>query len=372
MKKNRVLQVTGGLDTGGLETVAMNIVRHADREQASFDFLVYGEHPGAYEKEAKETGCHVIHMRKPRNYLSFYKKLESVIRNHGPYDVIIAHTYFSSGIVLKAAKKAGVKVCAAYAHSGKRGSETIIKKLVYMVLRSYINRYSDFRFTCSYDAGRYVFGNNSFSVIKNGIKIEDFIFDRNVREQTRDSLGIKDEYVIGNVGRLSKEKNQVFLVYVLRELLALGIKAKLLLVGEGKEREELERIISENNLTKDAILLGNREDVPNLLFAMDCFLFPSHHEGLGISAIEAQATGLRVICSSTLPKELAITDLVQYKSLDDGAFSWAQTASKVKSPVDREKYNKKVREKGYSVNDCTKDIERIITRRTVLSATQDK
>ena len=360
-KQIHVLQVTGGLGQGGLETVAMNIVRYFRVEKYLFDFLVFGEKKNYYEREANDLGCRIIRINKARDHYSYYKQLVEVIRKNGPYDVVISHTFMNSGIVLKAAKKCHVNTCIAYAHSSNRGTKKLGKLVAYTLLRKLINRYSDLRIACSKKAGEYVFGQRKqFYIIGNGIDTEMFRFSRKVRMNTRNQLGIKDEIVIGNVGRLSQEKNQVFIVQVLKELREMTVNALLLLVGEGSERKEIEQAIIDNRLQDYAILTGERNDVSALLSAMDVFLFPSLHEGLGICAIEAQASGLRTICSDTIPIEVGITDLASFKSLRDGPKSWAEDICSNHENCNREKYYQEVSNKGYSSYECIKRFEELL------------
>ena len=360
-KRVHVLQVTGGLGQGGLETVAMNIVRYMSPEKYSFDFLVFGDRKNYFEGEAVELGCNIIKIKKAGNIIAYYRQLVEVIKNNGPYDVVISHTFMNSGIVLKAAKKCHVKTCVAYAHSSDRGTKNAVKLITYKWLRNWLNRYSDLRIACSQKAGEYVYGiGKQFHVIGNGIDTEAYRFSQKTRDKVKGMIGIRDELVIGSVGRLSPEKNQIFLVYVLKELRELGTNAVLLLVGEGSAREKIEQTVRDNGLQDYVILTGARSDVPDLLCAMDVFLFPSLHEGLGICAIEAQASGLRTVCADTIPTEVGITDLASYKSLNDGPKSWAEEVRNYQQNSEREKYFKEVSDKGYSISECIKKLNDLI------------
>ena len=357
----RVLQVTGGLSHGGLETVAMNIVRYMDREKFSFDFLILGNKEGYYEKEAVGLGCRILRIKKTKDLFSYDQSIRQALREHGPYDVVISHTFLNSGIVLRAAKKCGVKTCVAYAHSIKRDNSGVFKAFSYQLLRYWINRYSDIRAACSRAAGEYVFGKNKqFHVIRNGIDVNGFRYDKAIREKIRQDLGLRDKWVLGNVGRLSPEKNQAFLVGVLNELISLGQDAVLLLVGEGAARETIEKAARDAGLQDRVILTGARNDVPALLSAMDVFLFPSLHEGLGICAIEAQASGLRTVCSDTVPEEAGITDLISFMSLKDGPKAWAEEILRCGRNGNRGRYFQTVAEKGYSIRDCIREFEALV------------
>lgn len=133
--KKRILQVVGNLDTGGLQTVAMNWARYTDRSKFDYDFLVYGNNIGVYENEAVGLKCRVIHIEKPKNHFVLYKDIKLIIKNNGPYDIVYSHTFFGSGIVLKVAKHCGVKMCIAHSHtierpSGKKFTRRVFYKIM--------------------------------------------------------------------------------------------------------------------------------------------------------------------------------------------------------------------------------------------------
>jgi len=360
-KPIRILQVTGGLDTGGLETVAMNILRYADHSLFQFDFLVYREKTGDYEAEAEELGCKIIHMHKSKNFIKFYSDLKKTIKVNGPYDVVYSHTYFSSGIVLKAAKASRVPKCIAHAHSGHRPNDNRIDRIItYGILRRMTNQYSDFRFACSEEAGINVFGSGKkFTVINNGIDTAKYVFDETSREELRKEYGIEsDEYLVGTVGRLSSPKNQLFLVEVFAELIKIVPRSKLILVGGGELEAVLKDKAKRSGLQDRIIFAGVQPNVGAFLSCMDVFALPSKHEGLPIAAVEAQTNGLHVVCSDTVSNEVAVTDLVHFISLDAGPAYWAQEIAKHKDMTERIDMSEQIRREGFELSEC---MDRIYT-----------
>lgn len=360
-KPIRILQVTGGLNTGGLETVAMNILRYADYNLFKFDFLVYGKETGDYEAEAKNRGCKIIHMYKSNNPIRFYFDLKKAIQVNGPYDIVYSHTYFNSGFVLKAAKACRVPKCIAHVHSGHRiNDHRIDRKITYSILRRMINHYSDLRLACSKEAGIHVFGDASkFTVINNGIDTVKFVFNETSRDKLRKEYRIKDdEILIGTVGRLTAPKNQLFLIEVFAELVKLIPESKLIIVGGGELEATLKKKAKENGLQDKIIFAGSQHNIGAFLSCMDVFVFPSKHEGLGISAVEAQANGLQVFCSDTVPNEIAITALVHFISLDVGPTGWAQEIAKYNNMAERGDMSEQIRKGGFELSEC---MDRIYT-----------
>ena len=360
----RVLQVTGGLNTGGLETVAMNVARYADPSKVTFDFLVYGSKTGAYEKEAEERGFRVIHTEGRGNPIRQYARIRDALKKYGPYDVVYSHSFFNSGIVVRAAKKAGVKKTIAHAHQAERPvDKRFDRRIFYALMRKWLNRYADVRLACSAAAGKHVFGKDSrFTVVLNGIEIDRFRYSADSRRKIREELGLQeDAFVLGNIGRISPAKNHRFMVDVLCETLKTDPDARLLLVGDGPLRGETEAYIREKGVSDHVIMTGRRHDVPELLSAIDIFLIPSIHEGVGISAIEAQASGLVTLASDTIPPEVKASRLLEFLPIDRGAKVWADAiAAKKADAGTREDVKAELTASGYDIAGCMKQVEQFL------------
>lgn len=336
MTKMKVMQVVGSLRMGGLELVALNYFKYIDRTKYTFDYLVYGSEIGELEKEVKRLGGNIIRIPKPKkNPLSFFKHLKKVFQDYGPYDVVHSHPLFNSGIVLKAAKSASVPIRISHSHSARQNERHSVMKNVYIKLMKYnLHKYSTHFLACSNEAGNYLFGSNWFSnkgiIMENGINISDYRFNKKKRYEVRKRLSLNDYFVIGNVGRLSNVKNQKYLLDIFKDIKSNDSNVKLLLVGEGMLREELEMKVKELNISEDVIFLGSRNDVSDLLQAMDIFVFPSKSEGFGIAVVEAQASGLPCLISDVIPKDAIATDLVVSLSLESDAKVWSREILKIK------------------------------------------
>jgi glycosyltransferase involved in cell wall biosynthesis len=129
--------------------------------------------------------------------------------------------------------------------------------------------------------------------------------------------------VIGNVGRLCAQKNQPRLVNIFCAVLRKRPDARLLLVGEGELHGQILALVEQYGLGDRVLLTGVRPDVGALLCAMDVFVLPSTHEGLPFSLLEAQCSGLPAIVSDTVTTEAALTDAVDFCSLDESDEHWA-------------------------------------------------
>lgn len=331
----RILLVTGSLKRGGLETVAMNIVRWSDKERYKFDFLVYSTEEYAYEKEAKELGCKIIKLELSNiKIVNYIKCIKEVIKDNGPYDIVHTHMYFNSGIVALAARLSGVPICIAHSHSiGRTEEDTIKIKIKQKILRGLIKHNCDILCACSKEAGEHVFGKSVFrrkgKVVLNPIDFNCFSYNELDRKRIREEFNIDyEKTVLGHVSRLVKEKNQKFLIDILEEYKKKK-DAILLIVGDGEVRESLEEYSREKGISKNVIFTGERSDIGALLSCMDVFLMSSLHEGLGIVMLEAMANGLTCICEDKAIVE-EIKSLNQCKVMTDFKTSdWCEKIDKI-------------------------------------------
>ena len=175
-------------------------------------------------------------------------------------------------------------------------------------------------------------------------------------KKLRKELGIEDKIVIGHAGRFCEQKNHKFLIDVFKKIADLENNAVLLLIGAGETFERIKEQVQEYGLEERVIFLGVRKDIASLYQAMDCFVFPSLFEGLGIVAIEAQCSGLPVVGSDVIPKEAAVTNQFHYMSLDDSADEWAKKILEV-TKQERKAEIDKIRAAGYDVHDVAEYLE---------------
>lgn len=339
--------VVAGLSMGGLETIAFNCMKYTNDLDLEFDFLVYGDEVGLLESMVIDNGGKVIHMNKDKNYFTFYKRLKEVMKTNGPYDVVHSHTFFSSGIVLKAANDVKIKNRIAHIHSVKRSdANRVDKKIFNYIMRKLLLNHSTSFCACSNEAGNYVFTENVFSesgiIIPNSIDIDKFKYSTFYKNQIRKEFDLKeDQVVIGQIGRLDDNKNQKFMLEILKDYNSEN-QAKLLLVGDGKKKEELINYARALNIEKDVIFCGVRKDAYKIYSAFDVFVCTSKHEGFGIVLLEAQANSLPcVIEQSTLVEEIRkLENCIEVKGFEN-IQSWSLAINEaLKSGRSKEKTEK--------------------------------
>jgi len=327
MEPIRVLQVVTYMGRGGLETMLMNYYRRMDRERVQFDFLTHRQFRADYDAEIEALGGKIYHLPRLVPWsVSYRRALDDFFRTHPEYRIVHVHQDCLSGVILKAAKKYGVPVRLAHSHNSSQ--DLNLRYLIKMFYMRQIPRYATQLFACGKKAGDWMFRGAPYRVLNNAIDANNYAFDLGQRRQIRESLGIPEgTFVVGHVGRFHPQKNHTFLLDVFREL-QKKTNAVLLLVGNGDLRSDMEKKAAELHIADRVIFTGVRNDVPYLMQAMDCFVFPSLYEGLPVTMIEAQASGLPCVVSNAVPMECDVTGLVTYVSLKEETSVWAECVMK--------------------------------------------
>ena len=227
-----------------------------------------------------------------------------------------------------------------------------------MLLQRLYTIYATDLFACSDEAGKYLFKNKKFNIMRNAIDSKKFMYNEKIRNDIRNELMIQDNLVIGHVGRFHQQKNHKFLLDVFAKIREKRVNAKLLLIGTGPLEDEIKMKVNNLGLDNDVIFLGNRKDMCKIYQGMDIMIFPSIFEGFGIVTIEAQASGVPVLCSNNLPKEVEITPICKKLSLDESAEVWAEEALKLlEMNYSKESMQAKIIESGFDVSTTAMDIQ---------------
>lgn len=359
----RVLQVLTSLDRGGIETMTMNYYRHMDRSLVQFDFLLHREWEGGYEEEARSLGARIYRVprQNPLN-LRYWSALDKFFTEH-PYRVVHAQLDCMSALPLMPAKKHGSTIRIAHSHSSRQDWD--MKYPIKAVCKHFIAIEATELFACGVDSGRWMFGSNDFTVIQNAIDINKFAFNRGRREKVRAELCIEPSMtVVGHVGRFVPVKNHAFILEVFSKLLRSSQNSILLLIGDGELRPEVEHRASELGIYNSVRFLGEREDVYDLMQAMDVFLMPSIYEGFPLVLVEAQASGLPCLISSKIPSECEIIPK-QVKRLEvkSSATKWAETLIDCKNIIDnRYESAEIVRRAGFDIDEAARALQSFYLR----------
>ena len=321
----KVLMVVHEMNRGGIENFIMNLYRVMDRDVIQFDFVAHTDKKCDFDEEIEELGGTIYHCPDYRivNHITYCKWWNNFFVSHPEYKIVHSHLDSSANIHLRIAKKFG---CVTIAHSHSSAEGFGIKALVKSILKIGFNNCCDYKFACSSEAAKWLYGNkaNEAIIIENGIDTKKYVFNEKIRNELRKEWNIqKDELVLGHIGRLDKNKNHTFILDILKELNELGISSTFVSAGKGEELNSLLDKANHLDLEKKVLFLGLREDIPIILQAFDIFIMPSIYEGLPVSSIEAQASGLKCVLSDSISYESNVTGNVEFLSLEKSAKEWA-------------------------------------------------
>lgn len=345
----RVLQCVNDMHRAGLETMLMNYYRNIDREKIQFDFLTHRPNRSDYDDEIESLGGKIYYAPRlyPQNYPKYFKWMQQFFVEHPEYKIIHSHIDAMSYLPLKTAKKANIPVRIAHSHNTSIDRD--FKYFIKQYYRSRITSVATDYCTCGQEAGRFLFGNKKFTFIPNAIEADKFLYNKDLRNKKRIELGIKDEFVLGHVGRLSYQKNHKLLIEIFNEFLKKESNSLLLLVGVGEKEQEIKKLVQELRIESKVVFLGNRTDVNELYQAMDVFVMPSFFEGVPVVGIEAQFSDLPCIFSDRVPEEVRVSAKTKFIALDATLEEWTSSIEKTKG-IDRTSKAKDLQNNQYDIN----------------------
>lgn len=357
---NRVLVVGMSSNLGGVESLIYNYVREMQGDGLQFDILLYEENC-VYQEELNALGCGFYRILAPRfrECIYFYKERRAFFRDNAyKYDCIwLNDCSLANARDLKVAKRYGIKKRIFHGHSAehmRKDRKKYFYRFLHDINRRKIDRWATDYWACSDLAGVFCFGchwkeDEKSRVIYNAIDLNKYRYKSEVRYAIRKKLNIDDCFVVGNVGRLHFQKNQMFLIEVFAEIAKLQPQAVLMIVGEGEERASLEERIDFYGIRDKVYMLGAREDVPYLMQAMDVFVLTSKAEALGIVLIEAQAAGLPTFASKGIvPEDVRISELFHFLSLKETKEHWAESILSTVGYSRRDIYES-IKESGFNI-----------------------
>lgn len=358
----RILHVLGRLDRGGAETMVMNLYRNIDRSKIQFDFVIHTTDKCDYSEEIEKLGGKIYSMPKyvGKNHFQYKSAWKNFFNVHPEYTIIHGHMRSTASIYLKIATQYNLKTIA---HSHNTSSGEGISAIVKNLFQYPIRHIADYLFACSKNAGIWLFGKNAcerdnFFILNNAIDAKKFIYDETKRNMIRSKLGIGNELLIGHVGRFHPQKNHKFIINIFQKIQDINPNSKLILVGDGDLKAVIQNEVFNLGIGNSVVFMGIRNDIEDILQAMDIFIFPSLYEGLGIVAIEAQASGLPCLVSDVIPKETFITELIHAMPLNEEPKLWAKKICELSYNYERRSYFNEICSNGYDISLTTKWLEK--------------
>ncbi len=333
--KIKVLQINHDSSVySGVSVFLMNVYRNIDHNKIQIDFLTPDTSSyKIYREEIEQAGGHIfefhINCNSLKGELRFGKRLrEFLTKQH--YDIV----HINSGavgfdcITAVASRLTGAKVIV---HSHNTGHRSWWKTPLIFLMKFVMQKNADVLCACSMEAARYVFTSHAVQrgdviIVKNGIDLQKFQYNKKTRNEIKKELNLDDQLVVGHIGRFAEQKNHEFLIDIFAEIIKKKPTSVLLLIGQGELEDRIKEKVYALKLQDNVIFLGQRSDAQNLYQAMDVLVFPSLFEGLPITLIEAQTSGLPCCISDSISPEVDMTPLIHRISLNTSVIEWANTA----------------------------------------------
>lgn len=349
----KVLCIVGGMNAGGAETFLMKIFRAIDKKYFQMDFCVGNVEKGFYDDEIIKNGGKIIHVtKKSKNPIKSFFEIRKIVKKGKYHSVIRISQHSLSAIDLLAAKLGGAQKCV-FRSSNSNSCGNLMNRFLHNIFIPLAIFIPNVKIAPSDKAAIHMFGKKQLEkgkvkILNNGLDVKSYKFNEEVRKNKRNELKLNDnDFLIGHVGRMTKQKNHKFLIDIFIEFLKKNNNAKLLLIGDGELKNDISIYIKDKHIENYVYFLGIRSDTNELYQAMDCFVFPSLYEGMPNTVIEAQTSGLKCIISNKITREVNLTNNVSFCDLSN-IKDWV---SKIEKSEKREQVYKQVFEKGYDISD---------------------
>lgn len=292
------------LEQGGTETYLLRFLTHYQNKIDATIICKSGK-KGMLEPDFKEIGAKILAMKMGYfNLISFYKTNKLLKKNK--FNSVVDLTSNFGGIYMLISRFAKIdKRITFYRQSSNHFKETKFKLVYnsfvkYLVYRNATSILANSEYNFEYFFPEIYKKDKRFEVIANGINSKKFICVPKSKNEIRNGLNIlKGKFVIGHVGRYNKAKNHLTILKVAGKLIKNNKDIELILCGRGTDDIEIKDELKKLGISEEVHCLGNRNDIPEILKALDFFYFPSLSEGQPNALIEAMISGLP-ICASDI------------------------------------------------------------------------
>ena len=346
-KKNVLIVLTVPLEINGINIATLGLLENIDASRYRFFVLSTVSSDEWSEKAFSSAGCTVLKEEyRDKRPLEYYGALKRIIREN---DIDIVHAMGNSGtlaVEMLAAKSCNVKIRIAHSHTTSCNHKFFDK-----LLRPFLYGSCNRRIACGKDAGKWLFKNRDFIVLKNGKDYEKYAFSVALREKYRKEWGISDDtLLICHVGVFIEEKNHAFMLEIAEQLKDKNVDFVMVFIGDGDGKEKIERGFKERGLEDNSMFLGSIENVGETLSAFDAAILPSKSEGLPGVATEWQINGLPCFISDRVTRECAINENVFFLPIDDARL-WAEriVSGEAKRLFDSDTIKKRLKEHGFDL-----------------------
>jgi glycosyltransferase involved in cell wall biosynthesis len=355
-------------DMGGVNSYVLKNWKFIDKSRFQFDFATLNKQPLAFENELKKQGCevHYISCYAEENEQKFSDELNAILDDG--YDAIHIHTSIWRGFLIeRIAMEKKIPIVVVHAHStGFHYNDKEERDKSAVIHEKNKAKFSTLLAThfcaCSKAAADWIFGEqiprDKIILLNNAVDVDEFSYKPDIRAEYRKKLNLENSFVIGWAGRFNYQKNPEMIIDIFNGVCKNVPNTKLLLAGDGELRRNIENIINNYGIADKVLILGNRNDIPALLQAMDVFILPSRFEGLPFTLIEAQTAGLKCLASEYVTKEAKITSNIEFLPYDNNY--WIERIIEIANAgYIRTDISKEIIKAEYSIKEQVKKLERV-------------
>lgn len=308
-----------GIKSGGVEQMLINYTGKINESYKDVhEIIVYQHDPNKVcLKKLTECGnkCVRIANKKHNPVKNIFDTFKIIIKEKP--DIIHAHMNLLNFIPLFCGFVLGIKIRISHSHIA---NNNIKYNFISECFKKLNILFASCLLSCGQEAGKYMYKNRKFKIIYNSVDISNFKFNEFFRKNIRRKLKIKDdEILIGNIGRLTEQKNQAFIIKLASQMIQINPKYKFIILGDGELKKSLYEKICQLNIEENFILHDPVEDVNRFYCAMDIFVLPSLYEGFPVSVVEAQVSGLPCYISDKIDKTSKINDDVFFLPIKDSS-----------------------------------------------------
>lgn len=323
----RIAVIMGKMHSGGKKNLVMEYYRNIDRTQIQFDFICDSDSNAIPKEEILALGGRYYEIAPYQHIFKNMVEMQKICKKN-KYKIMHAYNGTMNLFPMFVGWQCHIPI--RISESISMGHNADKKNIIKNILKPFSKRFATHFLANGEVCGRWQFGDKLFEegkvkIFKTVINTKANRYDPELREKTRKKLGIQDSIVIGHIGRLTEQKNTLFIIDIFNEILKKEPRAILLIIGDGNLRDLMVDKIKKLGIEDKVMYLGRREDIQQFYNAMDCFLLPSLYEGLPVVGVEAENCGLPVFFSTEIPDESsACSDLGHFISLNKEAELWAQ------------------------------------------------
>lgn len=362
MKKCKVIQAFL-TNNGGLSGYMLRNFEYINKQKFEFLFI-YVDKNFKNKKIYENMGAKFVYINKEDFINYWYSLIKFLSKNN--YDILHLHLSGANIFLLLIAKIFFKGKIIIHSHNSRVIDKSFLKRKIkfyaHNISKIFIPYLCDYYCACSEIAAKWMFPesvikNNLYRICKIAIDIEKFKFNKEKRIELRDKYNLKKSNIsIGCVAAFVYQKNHMFLIKGMVDLLSEYRDIKLYLIGTGYELKHIKDIVIKNNLEKQIIFLGEVNNVNEFMQMFDILVLTSFFEGQPTVIIEAQTSGLQCIISDKITKEIRLTDLVKFLPIDNGFNLWKKNILNLKNKK-RDCYYQILKEKGYDIRIEIKKIE---------------